>query len=436
MRAGGVPDLELAGAKNRWTESTVRMGRRKRLPHKAVLAALHLQDPFPPQLSDDEWREALEFSDRSQLTLALRRAARQAMPDWVRERVDRNFADNAERLETLLGLYRDLTTRFEDDGIEYAALKGLTHCRDFGSVPENRTQYDIDLFIPPGQMDGARDQVCRLGFESIESMESSPTDHIPALIRKTGWEWRGNFFDPEMPLAVELHFRFWNGEMERLPAPGTEAFWERRVVRDVAGLRLTTLCLADALGFASLHVLKHILHGSGRPFHLYELACFLDSHAGDESFWRSWSGLHSPELRRLEAVVFRMATEWFGCRNSATAEAEMDALPAGTKAWFEEFATAPAGRAYRPRKDELWLHLSLVSSRRDAWSVARRRLFPGRLPGQVDGIYLPELGFWRRVLKQLRYVSYLATRLRLHVWALGPTLWSGVRWWRKRLAHQ
>jgi hypothetical protein len=407
-----------------------------RLPRgaAAVLAALHLGDPRAEaleQLSELDWHQALDFSDQSQLTLALRRRMRDAMPPWVRERTDRDAAHNLERFRLLRELYQCLAHKLGAVEIEYAALKGLTHCPDFGSQPEDRAQYDIDLFVPQHNMDRARDVVMSLGFESIESMEDAPTDHIPALIRKTGWEWRGDFFDPEMPLAVELHFRFWNGRMERLPAPGTEEFWSRRVTREAAGIRLPALSPPDALGFASLHVLKHILHGSGRPFHVYELACFLDSHAGDDEFWRVWSRLHSPELRRLEAVVFRLATEWFGCRPGDAAQEEMERLPAATKAWFEEFATSPAGHRFHSRKDELWLHLSLLGSGQDAWSVARRRLFPGRLPGQVDAIYIPksEISWRRRMLKQMRYAAYLATRLRRHAAALPSAASSGVRWW-------
>ncbi|MBZ5625221.1 MAG: MFS transporter [Acidobacteriia bacterium] len=383
------------------------------------------------RLSDQEWREALDFSDRSQLTLALRRHMREAMPQWVRERTDGDAAHNLQRLELLRQLYQCLSGRLAAAGIEFAALKGLAHCPDFGSLPEDRPQYDIDLYVPSEEMDRARDVVLALGYEPLESMESSPTDHIPALIRKTGWEWRGDIFDPEMPLAVELHFQFWNERLERLRAPGVEEFWSRRVTRETAGLRLPSLSRPDALGYASLHVLRHILQGSGRPFHVYEVACFLDSHAVDSEFWSAWRELHSAELRRLESVAFRLACEWFGCRPGSVAQEEMERLPAATQAWFEKFATSPAAWPFHPRKDELWLHLSLLDSPRDAWSVARRRLLPGRLPGQVDAIYIPhrDMSWSRRALKQMRYWAFVASRVRHHIAALPGTARSGVRWW-------
>jgi hypothetical protein len=204
--------------------------------------------------------------------------------------------------------------------------------------------------------------------------------------------------------------------------------------REVAGIRLTTLSPPDALGFASLHALKHILHASARAFHVYEVACFLDAHAIDESFWRDWRRFHSPELRRLEAVTFRLAAEWFGCRPGAAAQEEIGRLPKATQAWFDEFATAPAGQQFRSRKDELWLHISLLATRADVCHVARRRLLPGRLPGPVDAVYLPdgELTWRRRALARMRYLAYVASRARHHLASLPSAAAGGLRWWRRR----
>jgi len=67
-------------------------------------------------------------------------------------------------------------------------------------------------------MEAAR-AVAKLGFVPLENMDRFPTDHLPAMIRKTGWEWGGDYYDPAMPLAVEIHFRFWNESLERLAVP-------------------------------------------------------------------------------------------------------------------------------------------------------------------------------------------------------------------------
>jgi hypothetical protein len=414
----------------------------------AALAGLHFRHPNLEglaRLTDAEWRDALEFTDRSQLTLPLRSsAARDAMPLWVQQRTDLCAVRNLEKLRRVEELYHALDGSLKAAGVNYLALKGLTHCPEFGVRASDRMQYDIDIYTPRERAYAARDAVMALGFTPSEtpfdngSMESLATDHLPALIRKTGWEWRGDFFDPEIPVAVEIHFRFWNERMERLGAPGVEQFWQRRIIREVAGVQMGALCPVDALGFASLHLLKHVLQGSGRAIHIYEIARFLEIRAEDDEFWRQWQSWHAPELRRLQAAMFRLAHEWFGCRVGAVAEEEMERLPSATRRWFSQFAWSPAecsfhAGVFHAHKHELWLHLSLLDSPRDALTVARRRLLPMNLPGPVDAVHIPEsqLTWRRRWLKRARYLRHVAQRVGRHAWTLPGAVWGGTHWWWK-----
>jgi len=400
----------------------------------AVLAALHLADPDLggiARLSDRDWRGALHYCDRSHLTLAVRRAARGTMPAWARERTDRNAIQNQERLRRTEAMYRSVAGCLRAGGIEFAALKGITHCALFGSPPAERVQYDIDLFSPPESVGTAETALRDLGFERIPGMEDFPTDHLPTLIRKTGWEWRGDFFDIDIPLSVELHFRFWNDAVERLPAPGTAEFWTRRTRLRVADIELDVPCVPDALAFAALHLLRHVLRGDTIAFHAYELACFLDARAEDDGFWKEWSELHAQPLRRLEAVAFRLAQAWFGCRIAPAVEREMASLPEPAQQWFARFATAPLAAGFDSNKDELWLHLSLLDTRRDKWAVVERRLLPRSLPRDGSAVHLAksDLTWRKRARYKLRHTAYLARRARRHAASLARTAMSGSRWW-------
>jgi predicted MFS family arabinose efflux permease len=381
----------------------------------SVLAALHLSAPATEplaRLSDAEWRTTLDYCDRSRLTLALGQAARAALPAWVAERIDDNARKAAIRADRTGELYCALQRHFTGGGIEFVLLKGLTHTALVPDPPP-RVQYDVDLYIPRPDVFRARDVLIGEGWQPIEGMESFPTDHLPALLPQSEQKWRGDFFDTELPLAVELHFQFWNPAIERLPAPGTEEFWERRTRRTIAGIELGVLSPPDAIGYAALHLLKHLLRGSVQPFHVYEIARLLDSLADDDAFWREWTGLHSPETRRLEAVVFRLAQAWFGGRTAQAVQQEVELLPAGTEEWFGRYAVSPASRVFHPNKDELWLHFTLLGSRADCWRVARRRLFPANLP--------PRLGW------------YAFRRLYHHVLSLPRAIFTGISWrWRGR----
>ena len=391
--------------RNRWLNCS-------RLPPgpAAALAALHLTESRPDdlrRLSDADWRAALRYCDRGRLTLALRDAARKAMPDWVRDRVDANARNYALRLSRIEELYGSLERRLGGAGIEFLGLKGITHGALF-PVPIARVQYDIDLYLPLPATERARDVLVADGWRPAEGMEAYPTDHLPVLVRPHAWEFRSDFFDVEMPLPVELHFQFWSPEIERLPAPGTEEFWERRERRCVGGVELGTLSPPDALGYAALHLVRHLLRGNVMPFHVYEIARLVDGLADDTGFWCRWAALHSAPMRRLEAVAFRLAKEWFGGRTAPLAEEEMDRLPARVRLWFEDYALSPAFGEYHANKDELWLHFSLLDSRADCWRVARRRLFP-EAP-------------WPRS----REIAW--RRLKHHAASLPRAVWTGLRW--------
>jgi Uncharacterised nucleotidyltransferase len=402
----------------------------------AALAALHLNDPqyeACSALPGSEWNAALDYADRERFTLALRDAARNWMPDAIRERVDFDAAKNLVRLRGIEQTYRELAEWFQEAGIEFVPLKGITHAGLFGSNPHSRVQYDLDFWLPKDHAVSAQTLLLARGYEVLPGARERTTDHLPALARKTGWQWRGDFFDPEIPLSVELHFQFWNRRMERFAAPGVERFWERRVPRPLAGSILPALHPADTVAYAALHALKHALQGSIRVFHVYEIAAMLHARASDDAFWGEWRELHPPGLRRLEAIAFQLARSWFGGNISLVVAEETESLPLNIKIWFEEFALSPATQSFHANKDHLWLHLCLLESRRDAWGVAALRLFPHTLPSAAGDSFVPEKDLsWRDWVRwRLHWAVHALQRAWHHAAALPGTLRSGLRWWRR-----
>ena len=373
-------------------------------------------------LAPPPWNDVLAFCDRSSLTLTFGAAAGDALPDWVRERIAVNLTENTERLARVRALQDQVSDWLTAAGIQYIFLKGTTQSPHSVSDPRLRPQYDLDLFCPPQDAPRAWDLLTERGYEPVEKPGDHPPDHLPALVRKTGWEWRGgSHFDPEIPLAIEVHLQFWDERTERLRATGVDEFWERR-----SGQALDT---PDALAYAALHLLRHLLRGSARACNVYEIAWFLEHHAADEQLWNRWRELHAPELRRLEVIAFRLAREWFGCALGPVAEEEVSGLPARVEEWFEAFAFSPLESEFHPNKDELWLHLALLDSTPDKLAVIRRRLLP-QLPGPVDAVCIPErqLTLRRRMLKYARTARFLAGRAVFHTRAFAALFESGVRW--------
>jgi hypothetical protein len=131
--------------------------------------------------------------------------------------MDRYIPRNTERLARLRAELALVSRRLESEHIEFLLLKGFSLGPEYTLDPRLRMHYDFDLFVPEQSAEAAYRAVVSLGYEPLSSNDQTPKDHLPTLTRKTGWQWRDDPFDPEIPPTVELHFRFWDPEAECLP---------------------------------------------------------------------------------------------------------------------------------------------------------------------------------------------------------------------------
>jgi hypothetical protein len=399
---------------------------------QAVFDALRFEGPrfdALSGLSEAEWSQLIDFCHRTQLAIPLALRCHDRLPPWVANRFDQDLVNNAERWRRLKLVYRQASGAFEAVGLEFVTLKGFTHVAGFVADPRHRVQYDLDLLFPRDQVRAALEVALGLGYEPLGDGNRHPVDHLPTLIRKTGWEWRGDYFDPEHPPALELHFRLWDAGTEGFAVPGLDHFWQRRERRTLEDLEFTSLAAIDLPGYASAHALRHLLRGDSRPSHIYEIAYFLE-HNSNAEFWRAWRESHDQPLRQVQAIWFAIARQWFGCRLPAIAQDEIEQLPQPVRAWLAAYAHAPVANLFHPTKDELWLHLSLLDRESSRLRVLRRRLMPLQLPGPVDAVHLPNAAIgWRvRLRRAWRYFSFLTSRTWRHARAFVPTLWSGAAW--------
>jgi len=376
--------------------------------------------------SDADWEALLPLCDRSHLTLPLGVRAIHRLPAWVRERIKRNLADNAMRHTRADTAYREIAAAFAARGVEYVVLKGFSQYPHYCSNLRYRPQYDLDIYCPPGAIQGALECVTGLGYTFFRRA-NSPMDHLPPLIRKTGWRPGTDYFDPEMPLTVELHFRFWDPETERFhPRPG-EAFWARRISERYGSLEFPALSPDDRFSYAAWHLIRHLVRGDLRAYHVYEIAHFLDATATNDEWWSGWS---RSRPSGVEALAFLLAREWFDCRLHPLADRLVELLPSPVHRWFEDFSFSPLTAWEHPNKDELFLHLSLVHGFRDRIHVLRRRLIPIRFQPPVLDAHVPSPSRGLRWKRGIFGVWFMAKRSIFHLRALFPVLRSAIRWHR------
>jgi hypothetical protein len=373
----------------------------------------------------------LRATDQQGLTLPLGIRCPGLMPPLIEARIQNNLASNAERHSRLIASHAEVAAKLSADALPFAILKGLTKTQHYCTDLRFRPQYDIDIYIPGPSLPAALHAVETLGWEALPERHGRKADHLPRMIRKTGWKWREDYYDPEMPAALELHFQFWNEEAEGFSLGDLTPFWTRRAVREVGGMQLPSLNPVDALTYSTLHLVRHLFQGALQLHHVYEIAHFLESSSCDDAFWSEWYRSGLPSCRVIEGISFRLAMEWFNCNVHPAAREAMERLPVDVKRWFALFGMSPALIAGPPNKDELLLHLCLIPRREVRRRVALGRLFPVHNGSVVLDAHVPRSRISLR--RRLRGTAYAAWfRLRRtghHAFTLLSITISTVRWW-------
>jgi hypothetical protein len=407
-----------------------------RVPNEvaALLAALQFRDAKLDgilNLTEPEWHSLLRFCELAHLTLPLAQLQICGLPVWVSKRLETNVIDNALRFNRVKETYEEVAESFKQAGVDHIVIKGFTQAPDYVLDPRLRQQSDLDLYCPPGQITSAQAVLESIGYVRERQLNYSFADHTPTMLRLKDWTWRGNAFDPDMPLSVELHFCLWNAKTSGFAIPEIDQFWQRRLSRDIDGMHVRTLSPVDQLGHIALHVLRNLLAKDTIIHHLYELANFLHNHADDDDFWSAWRQSHPSLLRSKEAIALYLAHRWFSCDVHEFVQAEIDKLPATRIAWLLHFGNALCEGMFVENKDVVWLHLSFLPGTYRKLRQLRRTFLPNRVPTpKLPAVVLNE----RRLLPAsdghatIEFLRYISRRFASHSKTSLKTLRRGISW--------
>jgi hypothetical protein len=408
----------------------------------AVLEALRLRGASADALhafDDSEWPDLLCFCDRANLTLPLALRGYCGFPDWVTKRLQRNLADSSDHFKLTQATYIEAASALADAGVPWIVLKGFTQTPDFVASPRFRLQGDIDIYTPREHVASAVHALENIGYRPNGQEDYLLADHSPTLMRFGGWKRSSNLYDPAMPLCIEVHFCIWNHAVSMIPLPEVEQFWTRRIQRHLGALAFPALDPVDHLGYFALHVLREIF-GAGRVAHrALELATFLDGRSNDACFWSEWKSMHSPQLRQVEVVAVALAADWFGAAMPAAVEEEIDALPAGLRAWITGCGASPLAAMDSRTRDGRLLQMLLTRSSGSRWKILRRALSPGfvagpqRLAQRAAGPTQPQKP---RRNKYWNYLAYLAHRTWLNGLAVLRFIAHGLALYVSQFRHR
>ena len=387
----------------------------------AVLAALQMQGSSTDELlalNDSGWQEVLALGDRLQLTLPLAHRPREQYPAWVNERLEKNLADVAQRFTNVETTYCEAAVALAQAGVPHIVLKGFAQAPDFVKVPQLRMQGDIDFYTPSEHTQTALDAFEAIGYEPVGSPEEYRVcDHPPTLARLRGWKWHGNRYDPDMPLAIEMHTYLWNAPVSLISLPEVDEFWNRRINRKLGNLSFCSLDPIDHVCYFALHLLRDVLLGDPKIHHAFELATFLHQRADDSVFWTQWESRYSLHLKQMQAIAFAIAGAGFSSRMPHAVEEHIQRLPAKQQAWIKLCGGDLLLQSFLGTRDGRLLQLLLCDSAGARAKILWRAISPGEIASPKQLANRPTSAAGQRIepgWRPWKYPAYLASRAFFH----------------------
>lgn len=389
-----------------------RLSREQRI-HEAVL--LSFSDLVPQleillHLSPSEWQRLLKWLDVSGLALyfldrLMQLGLRDTLPETAADRLRQNLDNNAKRTQGMVAESVAIQRGFQDAGLSYAVVKGLSLSPESVPRPELRHQFDLDFLISEKSAPEARLILERRGYR------------LRAFSRRT-WEFKINETPyvsvkdlyKDLPYrTVELHL-----EADML---GQDSRLDRLTSREMFGISMPMLSPVDLFQGQAMHIFKDVCCGFPRTAHLLEFYRHVLSRRNDDAFWQELRGRAEDDRSTCLGigVVTYLVTSILG--DSApkvltTWTAEV--LPLSVCLWVDRYGRHTVFGNHPGTKFFLLLQKELESAGISARSGAKKSLWPSRLPPVViqDSSGEP---FSTRIARYRVQLRFVFGRLRFHI---------------------
>lgn len=278
-----------------------------------------------------------------------------AIPAWVLSGLQSDFGSNEQRVDQMSRHFDAINRQFDNAGVRYAAVKGLSLVPDFCANASLRYQADFDYLVDSESLSAARQVLTEIGYVSKISPSS-----LESIFLLPGTEpSRLNQYRADAPHAVELHLDIWDGDLHRMTSIPRLFSVDRVVRQSFNGFEFPAMADEDALLLQVLHACHHIFFDWIRVSCLYEIAYFLNRRTNDMGLWNRVEQRVGDNLalRELIVVVCKLATKLFAAP-----------LPAIINTWSEE--ARPAIRLWIEGYSQDWAFSDLPVYRMTVFPTA------------------------------------------------------------------
>jgi hypothetical protein len=385
-----------------------------------------------------DWHRTFNWLDRAGLTLYLlqrlkRISATELLPAPVLARFEQNLADNRRRVDYLAAEFGSLNGRFGRAGLNYAVIKGFSLVPTYCPDAVLRAPSDLDYLVDKSSLPGARRVLEEAGyrlhrFSDIEFKFGRPSPRIPTV--------SDDPYSLETQPLVELHLKFWNRKVNRVPLNEPEFRLDQTIDHDGQGLRFPVLKDEDGFILQILHVFQHTLEGWVKLGWLLEIGFFLRARLSDTQFWDRVDARmrEVPYLAEFAALVMGLTERMVAGPMPPIAAKWTQVLRLPARLWLENYGRRWAFEEhpydslslFSAAKLALFLHREFIADPNVRKEITQQRLLPWKRPEQIA---VPTVNTAASFLTQRRLQwQFVLRRLIFHLGSSSQYLLELPRW--------
>jgi len=290
-----------------------------------------------------QWEGALRWLDDAGLAFYFLQKlkntnATDAVPTWVISRLERNFAANQQRVDDMSHRFGFLNQKFNETGVRYAVLKGLSLVPQFCPNATLRYQSDFDYLVDDPSLSAAQRVLVEAGYRP-KLLRSS--QEFIFVMPGTGEPSRSaEQYSARAPHAIELHLDIWDSDRYGLPLMPKLFFVERTRIQQWDGFVFSALADEDAFLLQVLHACFHLFTFWIRMSCLFEIGYFLNRWASDTSLWNRIEQLVGDNLvlREFVVVVSELVARVFAPPLPPLVRVWGQRIRPGPRVWIENYA--------------------------------------------------------------------------------------------------
>ena len=332
-----------------------------------------------------------------------------------------------------------LNRRFNEAGIGYAVLKGLSLVPQFCPYAPLRHQGDFDYLVDAASLSSAQ----RILLEAGYVPKDSPSKHefIFVMPGAEAPSRSGRQYSADAPHAVELHLDVWDSDLLRLPTLPNLFTVERATPHEWNGFVFPALTDADAFLLQVVHACQHLFGLWIRMSCFLEIGYFLKRRAHDTALWNQIEQRVGDSLmvREFVVLVSELSAKLFASPMPPLVRAWGATIRPGPQLWIEKYARSFAFCEFPAYQFDLFPRSKLVLFLKNQYAVNIRPTKAVDLKGSLPLSRLSRIassvrrnpalvldsGYWKHQLVVRRSIFHALAGLRY--------LCETPRWlWRTR----